>query len=181
MLRIATRWRTTSGLVLALTAAVVVADMMGGALHIGVARQVLAASALRIRSDDADSTVAGVLAYLHDVQDSGAWSLLEGVAIRWANDGRLDDAAVVLGYLERHDIRHSMNVRARPGALDRATAGCADRLRDGASLIATRSWTTPRRRSTGSRTVPIEADDRRRLLNRAVDNERTSGYLVLNQ
>ncbi len=112
-----------------------IADSMGGVLHIGVARQVLAGWALRTRAADADSTVAGALAYLHDVQDSGAWSLLEAVAIRWARGGRQHDAAVVLGHLERHGIRNATNDPERPRALARvAAAECADRLRYGATL-----------------------------------------------
>ena len=112
-----------------------IADSMGGALHIGVARQVLATWAMRTRADDADSTVAEALAYLHDVQDSLAWSLLEAVAIRWARDGKQHDAAVVLGHLEHHDIRTSSNDRERPRALARlAAADCAGRLRYGATL-----------------------------------------------
>ncbi len=112
-----------------------IADSMGSALHIGVARQVLAAWALRTQGDDAESTVGDVLAYLHEIQDSGAWGILEAVAIRWARAGRLDEAAVVLGHLERHGIRNASSVRARPRALAQvAAAECADRLRYGATL-----------------------------------------------
>jgi predicted ATPase/DNA-binding SARP family transcriptional activator len=113
-----------------------IADSMNSPLHIGVAREVLAGWALRTKRDDSDSTIAGALVYLHSVQDNGEWVILESVAIRWVRAGRLAEAAVVFGHLERHGIRTSSNLRARPPALARiaGTAVCAERLRYGATL-----------------------------------------------
>jgi hypothetical protein len=113
-----------------------IADSMGAALHIAVARQVLAAWLMRTRRDDIDGTVADTLTYLYDVGDGGAWGILESVAIRWARLGRLDEAAVVLGYLERHALRYATNVVKGRRALARvqASPATAERLRYGESL-----------------------------------------------
>ena len=45
------------------------------------------------------------------------WVTVEGIAIHWAKAGRTEEAGVLLGYLERHDIRHAVFLEQREHAL----------------------------------------------------------------
>jgi predicted ATPase/DNA-binding SARP family transcriptional activator len=95
-----------------------IADELGTVLQRSVARAVFAFWALTTRTPGHVSVVRDAIAYLNQVRDNGAWSLIEKLALRLALDGRLQPAAVILGYLQRHHIGHATLVSQRRAAAD---------------------------------------------------------------
>lgn len=113
-----------------------IADELGTAIQRSVARAVFAFWALTTRTPGYASVVSDAIAYLNQVRDNSAWSLIEKLALRWAAEGRLRPAAVIVGYLERHHIGHAALVPQRCAAVD-LLSGAAEAwpwLREGKQL-----------------------------------------------
>src|SRR3712207_7584893 len=85
---------------------------------------------------DADVMVAEALSYLHGIREWAAWEIVERVAVHWLRRGRIEPAAVLLGFLEARNIRHVAYVRSRQRALDviKATSNAEAWMRRGASF-----------------------------------------------
>ncbi len=97
--------------------ALTIADELG-VLQRSVARAAFANWALTTRMPGHVAVVRDAIIYLNQVRDNGAWTVIELQAIRWAAEGRLQAAAVILGHLERHSIGHAALMAQRHTAVD---------------------------------------------------------------
>jgi hypothetical protein len=72
----------------------------------GIVRMSIAISAMN--SPGATAALGDALTSLYAIRDWHFWVVLEAVALHWIRTGRSEPAAVLLGHLEAHDIRHGM-------------------------------------------------------------------------
>ena len=94
------------------------AEQTDNRLLAGLARLSIAVSATVTNAAGADAALRDSLSNLYALRDWHTWLIVEATALHWAATGRVEPAAVLLGHLERVDIRHGAFSRRREQALE---------------------------------------------------------------
>ena len=84
----------------------------------GLARLSLAITATVTNAPHVEEALRESLVDLYAIRDWHAWLIVEATALHWAAGGRMEEAAILLGHLEKRDVRHGGLSRRRQEVLD---------------------------------------------------------------